>query len=113
MNDLDTAIEAFRSDTLRTLARLHQRPELSRYVLPLLSTGTLMALSAFRVTRIDREEESPLGREYENLVLTAFGEQLAAKAAERYPIPRIILGEEAKAHFKEVIENRGLLPEGR
>ena len=113
MNDLEAALYVLSPDGVQTLARLHQRPEITRCVLPLLGPGTLHVLRAYGVTYKVLDTRSPLGREHDCLDLTEFGRKLAATAAEQCPNPRIILTEDALALFHEVLENRGLLREDR
>lgn len=113
MNDLDAALYVLSPDGVQTLARLHQRPEITRCVLPLLGPGTRAALYAYGALYKVLDVRSPLGREYDCLDLTEFGRTLAAAAAERCPEPRIILSDDALALFHEVLENRGLLHEDR
>jgi hypothetical protein len=113
MNDLEAALYVLPPEAIQTLALLHQRPDLSRCVLPLIGLGSRYALLAYNAMYKVLDERSPLGREYECLDLTEFGREVAAEAAKRYPDARIVLTDDALALFREALENRGLQPEGR
>ena len=111
MNDLEAAMYVLDPETNQTLARLHHKPDLVRYVLPLLGPGTRGALYAFKALR-RLAGESPLGPEFENYGLTEFGEQLLAACAAKYPNAQLVLDEDALERFRQVLEDRGLA-EGR
>jgi hypothetical protein len=113
MNDLEAALYVLPPEAIQTLARLHQRPELIRCVLPLLGPGTIHVLAAYGVTYKVLDGRNPLGRGYDQLALTEFGHQVAAEAAAQCPEPRIVLSDDALGLFRQALEDNGLLPEGR